>query len=124
MKNMQLPIAIATRLVSHLGTKEFPALLWQWLNDLLPLCHLSSVRYNQQSMGLQVSSVDWLFSKGKCDPRLVEQALHSYLAKHWRHDPLLRHVKQLQDPQLVLIRNHDVDATEYVADAFSPAQVI
>lgn len=122
-KGLQLPLTVAARLIGHLGTSEFPQQLWNWLSELLPLCHLSAVRFNQLAPGLSVSSVDWLFSKGITDPRFAEHALHSYLERHWRHDPLLPHVEQLQDPQLVRIRNSDIDASDYVDDAFSPDQV-
>ncbi|SCK29803.1 LuxR C-terminal-related transcriptional regulator [Vogesella sp. LIG4] len=124
MASLQLPVDTAARLVSQLGNSGFPLALWDWINTLLPIGHLSSVRYNQPAAGQQVESVDWLFSRGYNDQRIVEQALTSYLSRHWRQDPLLAHVEQLLDPQLVLIRNSDITADDYAMDGFNQPQVI
>lgn len=123
MAGSQLAVSTAARLVGQLGTSEFPRELWEWLTALLPLCHISAGRYNQPAPGLSVDSVDLLFAKGVTDPRAAEYAQKSYLARHWRQDPLLPHVERLQDPQLVRIRNSDIVASDYVADAFEPGQV-
>ncbi|CAM3774350.1 helix-turn-helix transcriptional regulator [Roseateles saccharophilus] len=112
-------------LVDSLGTAAFPARLWEWLTDWGPLCNVCCVRFNQAGPGEEFTSMDWLFSHGTVDRGTLLQLFQVYADHHWRHDPVLPHIKDLgSEPVLVDIRDPIPSAPGYVEELLQPYGVL
>lgn len=113
-----LSLDAAAALVASLGSRELPERLWDVLSARLPLCHLSAARFNQPHPEAVIASVDWLFARNINPAHDTGEVAQRYVERYWREDPLLSHIKPLQDPQLVLIRHNDIPAEDYAQDVF------
>jgi len=118
-----LSLDAASSLVRHLGTRGFPAQLWHWLNEQLPLCHLCVGRFRQAAADQPVESCDGLFFAGIYDPGTVDSILRLYLDKYWPQDPVLPYARCVDEKQLVHIHAANLASIDYHREMFGRGEL-
>jgi len=104
----------AGELVAALGTPQFPQLLWRWLRRHAdPFSHYTVATRYRRRVRQPVDGVDVLFFAGDTDPAMTQRALRLYLDSEWRRDTILPYVELATEPQLVMMNNDDIPASEY-----------
>ena len=99
----EFPSQIVAELVNTLGTDEFAGHLWKWIRSLIPVHHISCVRFHQSERLSSVTAVDLLFWRSVYSEEIFVRVYEDYSRKHWRHDPILRFLTDLNAGESILV---------------------
>ncbi len=104
MKSDAFPADVIAGLVDALGTDSFADRLWAWMRMELPIHHITCLRFQQASRNGEVSAVDLLFWRSTDPPEFFNRVYGDYIRKHWRHDPIVRFLSELDEGASLLVQ--------------------
>lgn len=103
MTSNAFPAESITELIDALGSEEFIDILWNQLHSEFPIRHISCVRFHQVDRFSEISALDQIFWRSDFPEEEVSRAYDDYSQNHWRHDPILRFLTDLDRGSSILV---------------------